>query len=199
MAFRGEPTPEQHHDILKTHAGNAAKLQDESCLSTHVPCTGSVREPRVTDKAPTAFSLWLPPLCVSVLSQGGSCRKLLVCNCLDTCLVQPQVGSSAGSERWAQHTHRRDRNGVGAASGSAGTKGICRSHPSLQVPLAAADGRAVSCKHKQGGRHRLPVPWPAGSPRVCFAVLRLLFTNSAGQSITTAFLFLLLPRAFCGP
>lgn len=131
-------------------------------------------------------------------------QEAVVCNCLDTRPVQAQAGSCAGSERWAQHTReRRRRSGrclglfvaqqVGRVSAEAihQWQRCCPQH-------SAADGRGCVPKHQQGGRQSLPAPLPAGSCSVCFAVLRLLLTDSAEQSITAAFLLILLPRAFCG-
>lgn len=188
MAFWGDPMPEQHHGSLKTHAGNAAKLQDEACLSTHMLCTG---KESVSHRQLLKHPLPSPCGCqfpVSHLSPEEGAVGSCCCVPVQThiVLLSPVQGLTAGHS-----TPGTDQGyGLGAASGCSWPsryRGLCRSHPSLPVqPVAGAE----SHKHKQDERH--------SQPRVCFALLQLLLTNSAGQSITTAFLCTPLPRAFCG-
>lgn len=143
VAFRADPMPEHHPGFLKTHAGNAAELQGEACLPPHGLCTGKESEPQVTDKAPIAFPLWLSPLCTSL----PPARREL----------QGAAVSLSGHRRWAGTNQplcrvrtaqpgEREVKWVlpGAVHGPAGTKGLCRSHPSVQglLPqLGTAAGR----------------------------------------------------------
>lgn len=89
-----------------------------------------VSEPQVIDKAPIAFSLRLSSLHISLLSQGGSCRKLWCVivwrHALCRHKLAPVQGPNAGHS-----TPGSDGDEAGAASGCSW---LSRYEGSLQKP-----------------------------------------------------------------
>ena len=141
----------------------------------------TVSDPQVIDKAAVAFSFWLSALCISPLSRdGGSCRNLLVCNCLDTrtlcnCKLAPVYDLKAG------HSPLKEKKWMLPQAVYCSAL-VGRYKGSPQKP--SITGVAAPCKHNavNGRRYVLvntnrkasAASWPrlpAGSLLICFALV----------------------------